>query len=93
MSYIDSILVIPAQAGIHFFNYMVPCFRRDGVWIPAFAGMTKPLASFMRLSIAEIFLKIHPFVKGPFGYFCCKNIKHHNHADDQKDSHWQRLKT
>ena len=31
----DSILVIPAEAGIHFFNYVVPCFRRDGVWMPA----------------------------------------------------------
>jgi hypothetical protein len=42
---------------------------------------------------AGTFLKIYPFVKGPFCYFCRNNIEHHNHADDQKDSHWQRLKT
>ena len=38
-------------------------------------------------------LKIYPFVKGPFCYFCCKNIEHYNHADDQKDGHWQWLKS
>jgi hypothetical protein len=38
-------------------------------------------------------LKIHPFVKGPFYHFCCNNIEHHNHADNQKGRHWQRLKT
>jgi len=31
-------LVIPAEAGIQVL--MVPCLRRDGVWIPACAGMT-----------------------------------------------------
>jgi hypothetical protein len=51
MFHIDSVLVIPVQAGIQFFNYMVPCFRRDGVWIPAFAGMTKHRTFFMQLSI------------------------------------------
>jgi hypothetical protein len=93
MSYIDSILVIPAQEEIHFFNYMVPCFRMDGVWIPAFAGITKPRTFFMQLSIAKIFLKIHPFVKGPFCQFCCNNIEHHNHTDHQKNRDWQRLKS
>jgi hypothetical protein len=38
-------LVIPAEAGIQVF--MVPCFRRDGVWIPAFAGMTLLFSSFV----------------------------------------------
>ena len=40
-------MVIPAEAepaphlmrGIHH-QILVPCFRRDGVWTPAFAGVT-----------------------------------------------------
>ena len=42
MSYIDSILVIPAHAGIQW----TPLF-----WIPAFAGMTKSQTFFVQLSI------------------------------------------
>jgi len=41
-------VVIPAKAGIQDFlckqeskSLMVPCFRRDGVWIPVYTGMTK----------------------------------------------------
>jgi len=33
-------LVIPANAGIQFYMFMVPCSRRDRCWIPACAGMT-----------------------------------------------------
>ncbi len=29
----------PVKTGNQFL-YIVPCFRRDGAWIPAFAGMT-----------------------------------------------------
>jgi len=42
---------------------------------------------------AGTFLKIDSFVKGPFRHFCRNNIEHHNSANDQKDRHWQRLKT
>jgi hypothetical protein len=29
--------------GIQVFKIMVPCLRRDGVWIPVFMGMTEKL--------------------------------------------------
>jgi len=32
---------------------MVPCFRRDGVWIPAYAGMTDKEA-FQRAKVLQI---------------------------------------
>ena len=41
------------------------------------------------LNLLVPFLKIHPFVKGPVCYFCCNHIEGHDHADDQKDGHWQ----
>ena len=31
----------PVKTGIQFHMFLVPCFRRDKLWIPAFAGMTK----------------------------------------------------
>ena len=47
---------------------MLPCFRRDEVWTPAFAGVTD-LGLFTDLSIIrQIFLEFRDWLL--FGYWC-----------------------
>ena len=40
----------PVKTGTQFLMFLVPCIRRDNVWIPAFAGMTLCLANYGLLS-------------------------------------------
>jgi hypothetical protein len=40
----------PVKTGTQFYTFLVPYLRRDGAWIPAFAGMTLCLANYGLLS-------------------------------------------
>jgi len=45
------------KTGIQIHIFLVPCFRRDGVWTPAFAGVTAFLTFYEIIN-----LNIQPFL-------------------------------